>query len=87
MNGMLDSSPSTAFPLDQVGDVHGHFLDLSRVELLDVSHHSDVFGSDKVDCNTRLLIDSKREYTLYVRNVLHVRFGGCSFHGWRGDHS
>ena len=39
--------------LDQVRDVHWHFLDLGRVELLDITHHSDIVGCDKVDCNTK----------------------------------
>lgn len=38
--------------LDEVGDIHGHFLDLGVVELFDFSKHGDVFGSDKVDRDT-----------------------------------
>ena len=38
--------------LDEVSNVHGHLLDLSAVELFNLSHHSDVLRSDKVDCNT-----------------------------------
>lgn len=38
--------------LDEVSDVHGHLLDLSAVELLNLAHHSDVLGGDEVDGNT-----------------------------------
>jgi len=38
--------------LNEVGDVHWHLLDLSAVELLDFSHHTDIICSDEVDCNT-----------------------------------
>jgi hypothetical protein len=41
-------SPPSCRPLDQVGDVHRHFLDLSRVELLDITHHSNVLCGNKV---------------------------------------
>lgn len=34
------------------GNVHGHLLDLSAVELLDLAHHADIIGSDEVDGNT-----------------------------------
>ena len=37
--------------LDEVGNVHGHFLDLGAVELLDLTHHADIIGGDKVDGN------------------------------------
>lgn len=38
--------------LDEVGDVHGHLLDLSAVELLNLTHHSDVVSGDEVDGDT-----------------------------------
>lgn len=38
--------------LDEIGDVHWHLLDLSAVELLDLSHHADVLSGDEVDGNT-----------------------------------
>jgi len=38
--------------LDEVGNVHGHLLDLSAVELLDFSHHADILGGDEVDGDT-----------------------------------
>lgn len=38
--------------LDEVGNVHGHFLDLGAVELLDLTHHADILGGDEVDGNT-----------------------------------
>src|SRR2546423_4523630 len=57
MNNMQDSCPLLPPPaklLDQVGDVHWHFLDLGRVELLDITHHPNVLGCDKVDRNTNV---------------------------------
>ena len=33
-------------------NVHGHFLDLSAVELLNLSHHADIISGDEVDGNT-----------------------------------
>lgn len=38
--------------LDEIGNVHRHLLNLSAVELLDLSHHSDVVGGDEVDRDT-----------------------------------
>lgn len=38
--------------LDEVGNVHWHLLDGSGVELLNLTEHADVVGSDKVDGNT-----------------------------------
>ena len=38
--------------LDEVGDVHGHLLDLSVVELFNFPQHRDVLGGDKVDRDT-----------------------------------
>lgn len=38
--------------LDEIGNVHWHLFDLSAVELLDFSHHSDIVSSDEVDGNT-----------------------------------
>lgn len=38
--------------LNEIGDVHWHLLDLSAVELLDLSHHADILGGNKVDGNT-----------------------------------
>lgn len=35
--------------LDEIGNVHGHLLDLSAVELLDFSHHANILGRDEVD--------------------------------------
>lgn len=40
------------FCLNEVGNVHGHLLDLSAVELLNLTHHADILGGDKVDGNT-----------------------------------
>lgn len=37
--------------LDEVGNVHGHLLDLGAVELLNLTHHADILGGDKVDGN------------------------------------
>lgn len=34
------------------GNVHGHLLDLSAVELLDLTHHADIISGDEVDGNT-----------------------------------
>ena len=36
----------------QVGNVHGHLVDVRAVELLDIAHGADVVASDKVDRNT-----------------------------------
>jgi hypothetical protein len=36
----------------QTGNVHGHLLDLSAVELLNLSHHAHIVGGDKVDGDT-----------------------------------
>ncbi|GKT55011.1 hypothetical protein ColTof4_08128 [Colletotrichum tofieldiae] len=38
--------------LDEVGNVHGHLLDLGAVELLNLSHHADILGGNEVDGNT-----------------------------------
>lgn len=38
--------------LDEVGNVHGHLLDLSAVELLNLAHHADIVSGDEVDGNT-----------------------------------
>lgn len=38
--------------LDEVGNVHWHLLDLSAVELLNLSHHADIISGDEVDGNT-----------------------------------
>jgi hypothetical protein len=38
--------------LDEVGNVHGHLLDMGAVELLDLTHHADILGGDEVDGNT-----------------------------------
>ena len=38
--------------LDEVGNVHGHLLDLGAVELLNLTHHADIIGGDEVDGNT-----------------------------------
>lgn len=40
------------FHLDEVGDIHGHFLDLGVVELLDVAEVPDVSFSEEVDGNS-----------------------------------
>lgn len=42
---------SLCVPLDKVGDVHGHLLDLGTVELLNLTHHANIIGGDKVDGN------------------------------------
>jgi len=38
--------------LDKVGNVHGHLLDLSAVELLDLSHHADILSGNEVNRDT-----------------------------------
>jgi len=38
--------------LDEVSHVHGHLLDLSAVELLNLAHHADIVSSDEVDSHT-----------------------------------
>lgn len=38
--------------LDEVGNVHGHLLDLGAVELLNLTHHADILGGDEVDGDT-----------------------------------
>lgn len=38
--------------LDEVSNVHWHLLDLSVVELLDFTHHTDIVGGDEVDGDT-----------------------------------
>lgn len=38
--------------LDEVSNVHGHFLNLGAVELLNLTHHADILSSDKVDGDT-----------------------------------
>lgn len=38
--------------LDQVSNVHGHLLNLSAVELLDLSHHADIISRNEVDGNS-----------------------------------
>lgn len=38
--------------LNQVGHVHGHLLNLGAVELLNLTHHTDVLSGDEVDGNT-----------------------------------
>jgi len=38
--------------LDKVGDVEGHFIDLSVVKLFNISQHANVFRGDKVDCDS-----------------------------------
>lgn len=38
--------------LDEVGNVHGHLLDLGAVELLDLTEHANIVGGDEVDSNT-----------------------------------
>lgn len=38
--------------LDEVGHVHGHLLDLGAVELLDLTHHTDIVSGDEVDSDT-----------------------------------
>jgi len=37
--------------LYQVGNVHGHLLDLGAVELFDFTHHADVISGHEVDGN------------------------------------
>jgi hypothetical protein len=38
--------------LDQIGDVHWHLLNLGAVELLNLSHHTNIICCDEVDGNT-----------------------------------
>jgi hypothetical protein len=38
--------------LDEVGNVHGHLLDLGAVELLNLAHHADIVSGDEVDGHT-----------------------------------
>lgn len=38
--------------LDEIGNVHGHLLDLGAVKLLNLTHHADVVSGDKVDGDT-----------------------------------
>ena len=38
--------------LDQISNIHWHLLDLSRVELFDVSKVSDIISSQEVDSNS-----------------------------------
>lgn len=35
--------------LDEVGDIHGHFEDLGRVELLNLSQHAGIIAGHEVD--------------------------------------
>lgn len=84
MNNTLDSCPflpSLQNFLDQVRDVHWHFLDLGRVELLDITHHPDILCCDKVDRNTNVRLHNKVGDTPYDRNVHHDQFGECNFRG------
>jgi hypothetical protein len=37
---------------NEIGNVHWHLLNLSAVELLDFSHHTDIISSNEVDGNT-----------------------------------
>ena len=37
--------------LDQIGDVHGHLLDLGVVELLDLAERAHVLAREEVDCD------------------------------------
>src|SRR5579859_3688465 len=55
---------SVRHTLDQVGDVHWHLLDLSRVELLNITHHSDILSGNKVDCNTNVSTSLRRTVPL-----------------------
>ncbi len=75
----LTSAPAKL--LDQVGDVHWHFLDLGRVELLDITHHPNILGCDKIDRNTNVRLFTCVENTPYDRNGHHDQFGGCSSRG------
>ena len=50
--GAIDRFRYAQGELDEVGDVHRHLLDLSAVELLDLTHHADVLGRDEVDGDT-----------------------------------
>jgi hypothetical protein len=38
--------------LNEIGNVHWHLLDLSAVELLDFSHHTDIISGNEVDGDT-----------------------------------
>ena len=98
MNDMPIFIPFTSFSvslwltLDQVSNIHRHFLDLSRVELLDITHHSDIIGGNKIDGDTKIQLASfkrkiRRKGTLYDQNVLRVQFCGYSFHDLQASHN
>jgi len=38
--------------LDKVSNIHWHLLDLGGIELLDLTHHTNIISGNKVDCNT-----------------------------------
>ena len=40
------------YDLNQIGNVHGHLLNLGAVELLDLSHHAHILGGNEVDGNS-----------------------------------
>jgi len=37
--------------LNEIGNIHWHFLDLSGIELFNVTHHTDIVSGNKVDGN------------------------------------
>lgn len=43
---------STIVEKEYVRHVEGHFVDLSVVELFDITEHADIVGGDKVDSDT-----------------------------------
>lgn len=46
------NEPKQEHPLDQIGDVHWHLVDLCAVVLFNIAENLDVVLSDKVDGNT-----------------------------------
>ena len=53
--------------LDEVGNVHGHLLDLSTVELFDLAHHANIVLGNEVDGNT---LSSEATTTADAMNVV-----------------
>lgn len=43
---------SISIPLDKISNIHGHLLDLGRVELLNLPHHANIISGDEVNSNT-----------------------------------
>lgn len=51
-DALNDPKEKKRHPLDQIGNVHWHLVDLCAVVLLDIAENLDVVLSDKVDGNT-----------------------------------